>query len=155
MTIHKVIARTLTLAASTIVALPFVSCQNEVPTVGSNLAGGEVQIALDSLIWNGEQQYIYRGEDSTLITCPKIQFATEYEKAVDSRSTTNLLGRLSVPEYGDLRCSFVSQLMSVTNLNIPDTIGINQIDSMKLVLSVPRGQLTGDSLAPSSSEPSS
>lgn len=148
MTIHKVIARTLTLAASTIVALPFVSCQNEVPTVGSNLAGGEVQIALDSLIWNGEQQYIYRGEDSTLITCPKIQFATEYEKAVDSRSTTNLLGRLSVPEYGDLRCSFVSQLMSVTNLNIPDTIGINQIDSMKLVLSVPRGQLTGDSLAP-------
>ncbi len=136
------------IVAAFFLSLTFASCEDDTPTVGSNLANGEIRIALDSLIWNGEQQYIYRGSDSTLITVPKISYFTEYVKSVDTRSTTNLLGRLSVPEYGDLRCSFVSQLMCATSLNIPDSITISQIDSMKLVLSVPRGQLTGDSLAP-------
>lgn len=144
----KHFCRPLSLLAASFLSLSVVSCEDDTPVVGSDLANGEVQIALDSLTWNGLQQYIYRGNDSTLITVPKIQFVTEYEKSVDSRSTTNLLGRLSVPEYGDLRCSFVSRLMCTTTLNIPDSIGINQIDSMKLVLSVPRGELTGDSLAP-------
>ncbi|MCM1491505.1 MAG: DUF4270 domain-containing protein [Muribaculum sp.] len=148
MKLLKDIRISLTLIAAACASISLVSCEDDVPTVGSDLANGEVQIALDSLTWNGLQQYIYRGNDSTLVTCPKIKYVTEYEKAVDSRSTTNLLGRLSVPEYGDLRCSFVSRLMCATSLNIPDSIGINQIDSMKLVLSVPRGELTGDSLAP-------
>ncbi|MDE5756970.1 MAG: DUF4270 domain-containing protein, partial [Allobaculum sp.] len=67
---------------------------------------------------------------------------------VDTRSTTNLLGRINVPEYGDLNCSFVSRLMCTTSIDIPDSIGIQQVDSMKLILIVPRGALTGDSLAP-------
>lgn len=136
------------LLAATCLSASLVSCENDTPTVGSDLANGEVLISLDSIIWNGEEQYIYRGSDSTLRLIPKIQFVTEYEKSVDSRSTTNLIGRLSVPEYGDLRCSFVSRLMCSTSLGIPDSIGIEQIDSMMLMLSVPRGNLTGDSLAP-------
>lgn len=124
------------------------SCEDAVPEVGSSLATGEVQIALDSLIWDGTRQYVYRGNDSTLVTCPKIEYATEFCDSIDSRSTTNLIGRLSVPEYGDLHCSFVSQMMSTTSIAIPDSIPLEQIDSMKLVLSVPRGELTGDSLAP-------
>lgn len=131
-----------------LLALCATSCENEVPKTGGSLATGEVQIALDSLVWDGTKQYIYRGNDSALVTCPKIEYQTEYRDEIDSRSTTNLIGRISVPEYGDLRCSFVSQLMSTTSLAIPDTIPLEQIDSMKLVLSVPRGQLTGDSLAP-------
>lgn len=138
----------LTLFAATCLSASIVSCEDGTSTVGSDLAYGEVQIALDSLIWNGEKQYVYRGNDSTLVTIPKIQFTTEYEKSIDSRSTSNLIGRLSVPEYGDLRCSFVSRLMCTNSLGIPDSIGINQIDSMRLILSVPRGNLTGDSLAP-------
>lgn len=124
------------------------SCEDKVSTVGSDLASGEVQIALDSLIWDGTDQFVYRGDQKIQVSCPQISYSTDYEDAVDTRSTTNLLGRISVPEYGDLRCSFVSQLMSTTRLDIPDSIKYEQIDSMKLILSVPRGQLTGDSLAP-------
>ncbi len=124
------------------------SCEDKVSTVGSELANGEVQIALDSLIWDGSEQYIYRGDQKILVACPKISYTTIFDDAVDTRSTTNLLGRISVPEYGDLNCSFVSQLMSTTRLDIPDSIPISQVDSMKLILTVPRGALTGDSLAP-------
>lgn len=80
--------------------------------------------------------------------CPKITYKTEFYDSVDTRSTTNLLGRISVPEYSDLNCSFVSRLMCAKELAIPDSIPLEQIDSMKLILRVPRGELTGDSLAP-------
>lgn len=124
------------------------SCEDNVSPVGSDLAMGEVQIALDSLIWDGTDQNIYRGEQKFQVACPKIDYTTFFDDAVDTRSTTNVIGRISVPEYGDLNCSFVSQMLSSTRLDIPDSIPIAQIDSMKLILSVPRGQLTGDSLAP-------
>lgn len=131
-----------------IIASVMGACQNETPTIGSGLASGEVHIAIDSLTWDGSRQWIYRGDDSTLVTCPRIDRTTDYDVSIDSRSTTNLIGRLSVPEYGDLNCSFVSRLMCAKTLSIPDTIPMEQIDSMSLILSVPRGQLTGDSLAP-------
>lgn len=124
------------------------SCQNDTPTIGSSLANGEVQIAIDSLVWDGGSHYIHRGSDSTLVPCPKLTRSTEFDTSVDTRSTTNLIGRISVPEYGDLNCSFVSRLMCATKLAIPDSIPLEQVDSMQMILSVPRGQLTGDSLAP-------
>ena len=126
----------------------FASCEDNVSTVGSALANGEVQIALDSLIWDGSEQNIYRGDQKHLVVCPKINYSTIFDDAVDTRSTTNLIGRISVPEYGDLNCSYVSQMLSTTSLDIPDSIPVSQVDSMKLVLYVPRGALTGDSLAP-------
>ncbi len=124
------------------------SCENETPTVGGQLAYGEVKIALDSLIWDGSEQYIFRGDEKTPYQCPKLSYTTIFDDAVDTRSTTNLIGRISVPEYGDLNCSFVSRMMCTTSLAIPDSIKEEQIDSMKVVLTVPRGALTGDSLAP-------
>lgn len=133
---------------SGILAMLASACQNETPTIGSGLASGEVHITLDSLTWNGTQQWIYHGEDSTLYTCQKLERQTDFDISIDSRSTTNLIGRLSVPEYGDLNCSFVSRLMCAKTLSIPDSIPIEQVDSMSLILSVPRGELTGDSLAP-------
>ncbi|MDE5997027.1 MAG: DUF4270 domain-containing protein, partial [Muribaculaceae bacterium] len=126
----------------------FASCVDNVSTVGSDLATGEVQIALDSLTWDGTEQYIHRGDQKIQVACPQISYSTIFDDAVDSRSTTNLIGRITVPEYGDLNCSYVSQLLSTTKLDIPDSIPIAQIDSMKLILRVPRGELTGDSLAP-------
>lgn len=129
-------------------ALLLPGCEDNVPTVGGSLAAGEVHIALDSLVWDGTDHYIYRGDNKFTVNCPKISYTTVYNKKIDSRSTTNLIGRLTVPEYGDLHCSFVSRLMSTVKLNIPDSIPLEQIDSMKLVLTIPRGQLTGDSLAP-------
>lgn len=126
------------------------SCEDKTPTVGGALASGEVHIALDSLTWNGTDQTIHRGEQETTVFCPKISYETIFNDSVDTRSTNNLIGRISVPEYGDLNCSFVSRLMCTTTLDIPDSIWKKpeRIDSMKLILTVPRGALTGDSLAP-------
>lgn len=152
MTLPNTLYRRLKLFAAPLAVIAaggmLLSCENEVPTVGSSLAKGEVQIALDSLIWNGTEQTIHRGDVQKNVLCPKLSYTTVFDDAVDSRSTTNLLGRISVPEYGDLRCSFVSRLMCTTSIDIPDSIPIEQVDSMKLILWVPRGALTGDSLAP-------
>ena len=152
MTHHKSKGKMLSMLAAPILSIAasgfLASCEEGVSPIGGDLASGEVQIALDSLVWDGSEQYIQRGENKTLVTCPKISYTTEFDKSVDSRSTTNLIGRLSVPEYGDLRCSFVSRMMAATKIMIPDSIPLEHVDSMKLILNVPRGQLTGDSLAP-------
>ena len=144
--LRSLAAPILTIAAGSVL----LSCQDETPTVGSALASGEVQIALDSLIWNGTEQILHRGEQKTPYKCKKIEYTTVFDDKVDTRSGTNLLGRISVREYGDLHCSFVSRLMCTKTLDIPDSITSKpeRIDSMKLILSVPRGALTGDSLAP-------
>lgn len=133
---------------ASIIAGIFSACENNVPTVGSDLASNEIQIALDSLTWDNTDQYIHRGDKQLLVACPKIKYTTIYDDSIDARSTNNLIGRISVPEYGDLRCSFVSRMMCATKLAIPDTIPVSQIDSMKLQLYINRGDLTGDSLAP-------
>lgn len=149
---HKSLRKSLKLLAAPLIAITagmlLDSCEDNVPKVGSDLAKGEVQIALDSLTWDGTEQYVHRGEQKHLVECPKISYETFFDDAVDSRSSINLLGRISVPEYGDLRCSYVTQLLSAARLDIPDSIPIAQIDSMKLILTVPRGALTGDSLVP-------
>jgi hypothetical protein len=105
------------------------SCQDDVSSIGSTLSSGEVTITVDSLI-------------------TAIDSKTVYNDNFDSRSLTKLIGRINVPEYGNLDCSFVSQMMSATKLAIPDSIDAEKIDSVRLIFSVPRGELTGDSLAP-------
>ncbi len=149
---HTSLRKTLKLLAAPIIGITagvmIASCQDEVSKVGSDLANGEVQIALDSLIWDGSEQYIHRGDQQHLVKCDPIKYETIFNDTVDTRSTTNLIGRISVPEYGDLTCSYVSQLMCTTRLDIPDSIPVEHVDSMRLILSVPRGELTGDSLAP-------
>lgn len=150
MTLPLTFSKRLRLLAAPLVTVAagglLLSCENETPTVGGQLAIGEVQIALDSLTWDGTAQTIHRGDQEMTVECPKIVFKAFYDAAVDTRSTTNLLGRISVPEYGDLHCSFVSQLMCSKSL--PDSVVSEKVDSMKLILTVPRGDLTGDSLAP-------
>jgi len=105
------------------------SCEDEVSGIGSSLSKGEVTITVDSLETD-------------------IPATSVYYESFDGRSASKLLGRISVPEYGSLSCSFVSQMLSATKMNIPDSITVSDLDSMRLVLSVPRGALTGDSLAP-------
>lgn len=152
MTYPKTLLRSIRLLVAPLSALAvggtLISCQDETPTVGGQLATGEVQIAVDSLIWNGTEQTIYRGDIEMKVSCPSIDYQTIFDNSVDTRSTTNLLGRISVPEYGDLNCSFVSRMMCTTRIDIPDSIPLEQVDSMKLIMSVTRGALTGDSLAP-------
>ena len=117
------------LAAAVVSAGMFMSCDDDVSGIGGSLSQGEVTITVDSLV--------------TEIPAASIRY-----ESFDGRNTTKLLGRINVPEYGSLTCSFVSQMLSATKMNIPDSISVSDVDSMRLVLSVPRGALTGDSLAP-------
>ena len=107
----------------------FVACDDEVSQIGSSLSRGEVEIFLDSLEYD-------------------IEAAPVYLSDYDARSTTDLIGRINVPEYGSLRCSFIGALMPATSINIPDSIPREFIDSLRMIVAVPRGHLTGDSLAP-------
>lgn len=115
----------LTCAAS----MAFTACQDDVSTLGDSLSKGEVTIVVDSIMTDVHGQ---------------AHWAQEF----DSRTTTKLLGNLMVPEYGSLHCTFVSQMMSATQMNIPDSIAEADVDSIRMMLSIYRGALTGDSLAP-------
>lgn len=105
------------------------ACDDEISTIGSSLTQGEIEIIIDTLALEAPVKSI-RGEQ------------------IDTRSTTTLVGRLQVPEYGSLTSSFVARLMCASSLNIPDTIPLSQVDSIKLLLRAPRSLVTGDSLAP-------
>lgn len=120
--LHKAIAALLPLAI-------LASCEDSTSPIGGSLVNGEVSITVDTLEM-------------------KLDASSIMEPEFDSRTQTKLLGRINVPEYGSLECSFVSQLMCATKMNIPDSITVNDIDSIRMVLTVPRGSLTGDSLAP-------
>lgn len=119
----------LAFAAAVFAMATGTSCQDEVTSIGSSLTTGEVSIMADSLVTELESKSVYL-------------------ENFDGRNITKLLGRINVPEYGSLKCSFVSQMMCATSMNIPDSITVDRIDSLRLVLSVPVGSLTGDSLAP-------
>lgn len=110
-------------------ALSMTSCEDELSQIGSDLASGDVTIRVDSIVTDIEAENVY------------------YD-SFDGRNMTKLIGRINVPQYGSLSCSFVTQFMSATKMNIPDSIKSTDLDSVRLVFSVPRGSLTGDSLAP-------
>ena len=67
--------------------------------------------------------------------------------SIISRSVTQLLGNINVPEYGSLESDFVTEFMPVTFM---DTIGVtaDDIKSVQLSMIVPMGCYTGDSIAP-------
>lgn len=105
------------------------ACQDEDSPIGGSVSKGEVTIVIDSLTYD-------------------LHGRTSENNSYDSRSTNKLIGKLSVPGYGKLHCSFVSRFMSALTMDIPDSITINHVDSMTLVARIPRGSFTGDSLAP-------
>lgn len=105
------------------------SCEDNTSPIGGSLVNNEVKITVDTIEM-------------------KLTASSVYEADFDSRTQTKLLGRINVPEYGSLDCSFVSQMLTATKMNIPDSIKVEDVDSMRMVLKVPRGSLTGDSLAP-------
>lgn len=116
----------MTVAFAT-VSLLFVSCEDEMSSIGNSISKNEVTINVDSVAYNLH---------ATTVEAPTLE----------SRSAYMLLGSISVPEYGDLDCSYVTQFLPAQNLNVPDSITANNIDSVKLILRVPKKMITGDSL---------
>lgn len=114
------------LMAGTIVTLS--ACQDDVSPIGPSLTEGEVTIVMDSTF---------------SITAESID-----NPVFDSRAASTMLGYINIPEYGELKSSYVAQLMCATELQIPDSIGVERVDSIKMILTVARDGYTGDSLAP-------
>lgn len=114
------------LMAGAMVALS--ACQDDVPNIGPSLTEGEVTIVMDSTFTVGAESIA--------------------DPVFDSRAASTMLGYINIPEYGELKSSYVAQLMCATELQIPDSIGVERVDSIKMVLTVARNGFTGDSLAP-------
>lgn len=110
-------------------AIWFCGCEDDLSPIGTTLNQGEVSISVETLNLD-------------------LNAAPRYSEKFDSRAATNLLGRLSTPEYGTLDCNYVTRLLPTPALGIPSAVTENQIDSMKIIITVPRGSLAGDSLAP-------
>jgi len=66
---------------------------------------------------------------------------------VQSRTTTQLLGAITAPEYGTLSADFVAQLFPSNAIDTTD-MSVEQIDSIKLQMVFDRDGFVGDSLAP-------
>lgn len=116
---------TVALAA---VSLFLIGCEDDVSNIGSSITPAEMTIHVDSATYN-------------------LKGKTVDAPSIGSKSAYTLLGSINVPEYGELKCSYVTQFLPVEQFNIPDSIGPENIDSVKMKLSVPRALVTGDSLA--------
>ncbi|MDE5942280.1 MAG: DUF4270 domain-containing protein [Muribaculaceae bacterium] len=66
---------------------------------------------------------------------------------VQSRSVTQVLGRLKADGYGNFSSDFVTQFMPSMSIDV-ENMTVNNIDSMKLMMFVSVGSLVGDSIAP-------
>ena len=77
------------------------ACEDEVSSIGGSIASGEVNITIDSLEFDLRARSISN-------------------PVFDARSGNILLGKINVPEYGRLDCSFVTRLLSISQL--PDSI---------------------------------
>lgn len=112
------------------------ACNDDVSTIGGSIASGEVAISVDSLNYELATRSISN-------------------PVFDARSGSILLGKINVPEYGSLDCSFVTRLLSISQL--PDSITeskeamdkyLQLLDSCSIQLYMVRGNFVGDSLAP-------
>ena len=118
----------LTVALAT-VSLFFTACEDEVSGIGDSISNSEVVINVDSLTYN---------LNATTVAAPSFE----------SKSAYSLLGSIRVPEYGALDCSYVTQFLPAQQLNLPDTITSADIDSVKMILTIPKAYISGDTLAP-------
>lgn len=104
----------------------FTACE-ESSTIGSSIIQEEVEIVVDSSFTVSGKSVI--------------------NNKVQSRTVTQLLGRLEAKEYGNLYSDVVTQFMPAGAI---DTAGItaDNIDSIKMVMYIPVGGFVGDSITP-------
>lgn len=103
-----------------------ISCSDDNPTGGS-ISPIEIEIVKDS-------SFVVT---ATSVENPKIQ----------SRTITQLLGIIKAKNFGELSSDIVTQFMPSFKL---DTVGVSadNIDSLKLILRLPKDGYTGDSIVP-------
>lgn len=104
-----------------------ISSCGDTTNIGSSLISDEISIVVDS-------SFVASG-------------STADNSQVQARTITQLLGIINAGDYGTLTSDFVTQFMPAGSI---DTAGItsDNIDSMKLIFSIPNGAYVGDSLIP-------
>lgn len=120
--------RTLIKASAIIgLTLGLSACESDTVSVndpGSALVSSNIEVVIDSTF--------------------TISTATVASEAIQSRTTTQLLGAIKAPEFGTLRSDFVAQLFPSNEIETTDITP----DSLKLQLVFEKNAFVGDSLAP-------
>ena len=119
----KILSKIFALAIS----FSLFSCEDD-SSIGSSIIQEEVEIVVDS-------------------TSYKTSGKTIMSKRIQSRTLTQLLGRIDAEGYGYLSSDVVTQFMPAGKI---DTTNVNEndIDSIKLLLQIQNGDYIGDSIAP-------
>ncbi len=108
------------------VTLLAASCDNS-STIGASLVEDQTEIVLSS-------DFSITGHS---VANPYVQ----------SRSITQVLGRLNAKGYGNFSSDFVTQFMPASSIDT-EAITLDNIDSLKLIFFIPNGSYVGDSIAP-------
>lgn len=109
-----------------ILSVTIFACEDS-STIGTSIIQEEVDIIVDSTF--------------------TVTGKTVKSDRVQSRTITQLLGKINADGYGHLNSDVVTQFMPA---GVIDTSGVteNDIDSIKLLLQIPTGGFIGDSIAP-------
>ena len=114
-----------TVALATTVMLP--GCSDDDTNIGSSLVEDEISVVMDS-------SFTLEGH-------------SVLNSRVQSRTTTQLIGRINARQYGTLSSEIVTQFMAGVSLPT-DSFTSADIDSVKLIMQMTRGAFTGDSVTP-------
>lgn len=105
----------------------FISCE-ENSTIGSSIVQEEVEIVIDSTSFH-------------------VNGKTVKSERIQSRTITQLLGKINATGYGYLESDIVTQFMPAGEIDT-SYVTENDIDSIKLLLQIPKGGYIGDSITP-------
>ena len=110
-----------------IAAAAFSACEDGTNVVGESLVSDTVTVV----------------RDSSFVLSARTLTGQE----IQSRTTVQLLGRLDAKGYGDLRSDIVTQFMPAQYLDFTNVTEV-EVDSVRLLMFVGKGEFTGDSLMP-------
>lgn len=117
----------ISLLFSAIALLLVTSCNDETSKIGTSLVENQTEIIMDSTF--------------TITGCsvenPRIQ----------SRTTSQVLGCIKAKGYGEFSSDFVTQFMAATKLDT-ENVKTENIDSLILMMRIPKSSIVGDTLAP-------
>lgn len=128
MTKNRVMRAKLLPLLAIIAIVATTSCKEQESNIGSSLIDDSIAIHVDS---------------NFTITGKSVRM-----EDTDTRSNTFLLGKVKIPGYGTLESSFVAQMMSSIKMDIPDTIPVDSVSAIKMIVHYNRRTITGDSLSP-------
>lgn len=119
--------KSLLIIGSTISVLSWFSSCDHVSQIGSSIVEDQITVTIDS-------------------SFQVVGHSRQIDK-VQSRTVSQLFGRIDANGYGRLSSDVVTQFMAATPLDT-NIIKIENIDSMLLVMSVQKGEYMGDSIVP-------